>query len=75
METQEPPAPPATSAKFVEDLNQRFFEFLAQAQRQFRTTGLVYSEKLHQYFVDLGSDAESTATEIGEAETEGPGDN
>jgi hypothetical protein len=45
--------PPPT---LIDDLNRRVRELLAQAQSQFRATGLTYSEKLHQFFVELGQE-------------------
>jgi hypothetical protein len=54
METQEESAP-SSSTQFVDDINQRLVEIFTMAQKQFRTAGLTYSEKLHQFFVDLGN--------------------
>lgn len=58
MQTQEETTPP--SATLIDELNERLQQFLAQAQSQFRATGLTYSEKLHQFFVDLGKEEEAT---------------
>jgi hypothetical protein len=69
MQTQEETTTPP--ANLIDDLNQRLRQLLLQAQSQFRATGLTYSEKLHQFFVDLGredasleddSDIETSAT-------------
>ena len=69
METPQDPAP--SSKRFVDDLDQRLLEIFALAKEHFRTAGLAYSDKLHQFFVDLGSEstpaADSTpATDSGE---------
>lgn len=67
METQEDTAP--SSANFANDLNQRLLEIFALAQHHFRTAGLAYSEKLHQFFVDLGTETPSTESADAEGET------
>lgn len=66
MQTQEETSPPSSS-NLIDDLNQRVRELLAQAQSQFRATGLEYSEKLHQYFVNLSNE---TASEPGQEDVE-----
>lgn len=60
MKTQEDTAPPCNSA---DELNQRLLEMFALAQRHFRTAGLAYSQKLHQFFVDLGAEPAPTESE------------
>ncbi len=68
METQEDTVPP--SQRFVDDLDQRLLEIFALAKEHFRTAGLTYSEKLHQFFVDLGgTPAPSTESSDEEVET------
>lgn len=69
METQEDTPSPSPAAKLVDDMGQRLFEILAQAQEQFRSTGLAYSEKLHQFFVDLGSEPAKVENDEEQEET------